>query len=295
MPSFDAAGNNFVQHSNGQSTHYILDDFTQGWKPSEVVLLQHGFVRTAKHWHHWVPPLSREYRVLRRDLRGHGLSSHPVTAGSGDKAYEYTLDTILQEIIDLLDQLGIEKVHFFGESTSGMLGIALAVHHPHRLHSLTICSSPTYLPQQALDTFAFGYPDWPTAVRSLGSRGWGQCIINLGGTVASSDPNYLAWWLDQVAVSEAEGLAGYAEFLSRLDVRHLIGDVKIPMLILGPRHSAVITVESMEDLAKQIHGARLELIDKPGHEIFVSAAEECQAAALDFWHSLGTTQGDAFQ
>lgn len=59
---------------------------------------------------------------------------------------------------------------FLGESTSGMIGEILATEYPNRLHSLTICSSPTYLPPEALTPFAFGHSDWPTACRSLGSR-----------------------------------------------------------------------------------------------------------------------------
>ncbi|KAI0121270.1 Alpha/Beta hydrolase protein [Xylariales sp. AK1849] len=203
------------------------------------------------------------------------------------EVYDYSLETILGEIIDLLDQLGIDKVHFLGESTSGMLGMALAAKYPQRLHSLVICSSPTYLPQQALDSFAFGFRDWPTALRTLGSRGWGRAISNTKGTVTSPDPGYLQWWVDQVAVSDGEGLADYAEFLSRLDARQFIKSIKVPTLILAPKHSAVISVASMEELASQIEAAKLQVIDKPGHEIFTSAAEECQTAALKFWHSLG--------
>jgi pimeloyl-ACP methyl ester carboxylesterase len=60
--------------------------------------------------------------VIRRDLRGHGYSSYPKT----DEAYEYTSDIILDEILDTLDALGVEKVHFLGESTGGMLGEILA-------------------------------------------------------------------------------------------------------------------------------------------------------------------------
>ncbi|KAK6063706.1 3-oxoadipate enol-lactonase [Seiridium cupressi] len=288
MPSFDAAGQSFVHHPNGQTTHYFLDDFTDPWKPSEVILLQHGYCRTATHWYHWVPPLARKYRIIRRDLRGHGLSSSPDMSAAAKQPYDYSLDTLLEEIIDLLDQLGIEKVHFVGESTSGMIGMALAAKHPQRLHSLVLCSSPTYLPQRALETFAFGHPDWPTAARTLGSRGWGETLSKLPGTVSSPDPDYVRWWIDQVAVSSGEGLAGYAAFLSKFDARPFIGAIKVPSLILAPKHSAVIKVSDMEELSRQIEGCRLQVIDKPGHEIFTSAPDECQAAALKFWHSLET-------
>jgi len=115
-------GHTYVQHPNGQETHYILDSFVDPWKSSETILIQHGFGRHAEFWYHWIPVLARRYRVIRRDLRGHGRSSYP---GPKD-SYVYDLDTILGEIVDTLDQLGVEKVHFLGESTGGMLGEILA-------------------------------------------------------------------------------------------------------------------------------------------------------------------------
>lgn len=66
--------------------------------------------------------LSRQFHVIRRDLRGHGHSSYP----REDEKYEYNVETIVGEIVDTLDQLGVEKCHFLGESTGGMLGEILA-------------------------------------------------------------------------------------------------------------------------------------------------------------------------
>lgn len=283
MPQIiDSQGRTFIQHSNGQETHYVVDDFTDPWKPRETILIQHGFCRTTAHWYHWIPILARKYRVIRRDLRGHGLSSYPKSSDN----YDYTLDTILDEILELMDNLKIEKVHFLGESTSGMLGTALAAKHPHRLLSLTICSSPTYLPQAALEKFAFGLADWPTACRTLGSRGWAEALSRGPGTVPSTDTAYLEWWINQVAQSDGEGLAGYAEFLSTLDSRPFLREVSVPMLILAPKNSAVMQVKHMEEVAEQVPGAILKVVDVPSHEIYVTGAEQCQAEAMKFWQSL---------
>ncbi|EMF10379.1 alpha/beta-hydrolase [Sphaerulina musiva SO2202] len=284
----DADGHTFIEHANGQRTHYISDDFTDPWQPRETVLIQHGFCRTAAHWYHWVPALSRAYRVIRRDLRGHGLSSYPSSIRGARGEYDYSLDCLLEEILDLLNCLGIDKVHFLGESTSGMLAEALAAKHPERLHSITVCSSPTHLPPSALNLFSFGHDDWPTACRTLGSRGWAEALSRLPGTVASEDEDYVSWWTEQVSVSDGEGLAGYASFLSTMDARPFLSQIKIPMLILAPKHSAVMTKAQMEDVASQVPGAHLELIDAPGHEIFVSGASQCQAAVLKFWTRVGS-------
>jgi pimeloyl-ACP methyl ester carboxylesterase len=247
-------------------------------------LIQHGFGRHAAFWYHWIPVLARKFRVIRRDLRGHGRSSYASKVES--EKYEYGLDTILGEVVDTLDQLGVGKVHFLGESTGGMLGEILGAKHPERLLSLTICSTPTHLPPAALNLFAFDKKDWPTACRELGSRGWAEALSRIPGTIPVSDPDYLPWYLDQIAISSGEGLAQYAEFLSTLDARPFLDKIKVPTLILSPTQSAAVKIEDMEKLAKTIEGSKLVLVDGPGHEIYVTQAEKCQEVFMHFLGSL---------
>lgn len=282
----DSEGHTFVVHQNGQRTHYILDDFTDPWKPKETILIQHGFGRHAAFWYNWVPILSRRFRILRRTLRGHGHSSY---ACKNDlKAYSYNISTILEEIVDTLDQLGLEKVHFLGESTGGMLGEIFAAEFPERLLSLTVCSSPTFLPPAALKLFAFDKKDWPSACRELGSRGWAEALSRIPGTIPVSDPAYLPWYLDQIAISDGEGLAQYAEFLSTLDARPFLPRIEAPTLILTPTESVAIRVEDQKDLANIIMKSKLEIVEGGGHEIYITRAEECQKVFLQF---LGTLSG----
>ncbi|KAL6246939.1 hypothetical protein RBB50_006246 [Rhinocladiella similis] len=270
----------FITHPTGETTHFIADCHADPWKPCETVLLQGGFGRHSAFFYHWVPALSRHYNVIRRDLRGHGLSSAPPIR---EKPDSYKLDTILSEIVDTLDQLKIEKVHFFGESTSGILGEIFAARYPERLLSLTICSSPTHLPQAALDLFAMGQPSWPEACRTLGSRGWAQALSERPGTMASSDPAYRKWWLDQVSISSGEGLGSYAEFLCTIDSRPVLGSIKLPVLILAPTKSAATTVAAQKEIQQQIGShCRLVEVDGPGHEIYIEAADQCISAFLDF-------------
>ncbi|KAH7393868.1 Alpha/Beta hydrolase protein [Phaeosphaeria sp. MPI-PUGE-AT-0046c] len=282
----DTEGRTYVVHPNGQKTHYVCDDFTEPWKSRETVLIQHGFGRHGKFWYHWIPVLSGKYRVIRRDLRGHGYSSFPPEKEKD--AYQYDLDTILDEVVDTLDQLNIDKVHFLGESTGGMLGEIFAAKYPDRLRSLTICSSPTYLPPSALKLFAFDRADWPTACRELGSQGWTEALSRIPGTIPISELGYLPWYLDQIAISNGEGLAQYAEFLSTLDARPFLSQIRVPMLVLAPTESAAVKVEDQKALAERIEGCKLALVEGGGHEIYVTRAEACQKFFLGFLKGLRT-------
>lgn len=273
-PTTDSQGRTFIHHPNGQTTHYILSDYTDPWKSSsttQTILLQPGFARHSAFWYHWIPRLSLAgYRIIRRDLRGHGLSSVP----SSSSSYAYTLSTILAEIIDTLDQLHVRKVHFVGESTSGILALALASRFPSRLHSVTLISTPLHLPPAAQTLFSFDEPSWPAALRSLGARGWAQRLAGVPGTMAHPDPGYKEWWLEQIARQEAEGLAGYAEFLCReeVDARGWVegGAVAgggVPVLVLVPERSAAVSVEEAGWVGERVPGARVVVVGGRGHEI----------------------------
>jgi pimeloyl-ACP methyl ester carboxylesterase len=224
----------------GQTTYYEDDCFADPFGPTpEVIILQPGYARSTAFWYHWVPPLASKYRVIRRDLRGHGRSSSP----SRD-TYDWSLDTMLAEIIDMLDQLKIDKVHFVGESTSGELGIALAVKYPQRLHSLITCSGPSHIPAELKQLLALGHETWPIAMRTLGSAGWARELAKRPGTGARKEEEvYLDWWISEIGKSSSYGLEQYAIFLEELDVRKLLKDVKLPTLILAPTKSSAAPVE----------------------------------------------------
>ena len=275
-----------ITHPNGQTTRIIIDDFTDPWlspQSKQTILIQPGFGRHSDFWHHWIPSIARHYRVIRRDLRGHGYSSVP-DIGSG---YRYDLDIILGEIVDLLDQIEVAKVHFLGESTGGMVGEAFAAKYPDRVASLMLCATPTHLPPEFFTLCSMGYDSWAEAVRKLGSRGWMEALSKEPGSIGQSDSEYTRWWLEQVGVNPSEGLALYAEWLSELDIGVFQDEISRNgigrrTLILAPMSSRMTNLDDQRSYRVKIKGCEIVEIDGKGHEIFVDKAEECQGALLEF-------------
>jgi len=89
-------------------------------------------------------------------------------------------------------------------------------------------------------------------------------------------------YLDEVGVSDGEGLAQYAEFLETLDARPFLTEITCPMLILAPMESAAVRVEDMQVLKEMVRGSRLVCIEGSGHEIYITRARECQDFLLAF-------------
>ncbi len=63
--------------SDGNRIAYTIDDYTDPWRTPATLLLLHAAMGSSKRWYAAVPPLCRDYRVVRMDLRGHGDSQVP--------------------------------------------------------------------------------------------------------------------------------------------------------------------------------------------------------------------------
>ncbi|MGZ5122515.1 MAG: alpha/beta fold hydrolase [Burkholderiales bacterium] len=132
--------------------HYELADYTPPWRgtPPETFLLYHGYARNMLFWHRWVPLLAGNYRVLRLDARGCGETTIP------PEGSPYTFEQLAGDAIGLMDALGIERVHWVGESSGGIVGMTAALESPDRLQTLTLCDTPFKRSAQIASTYTLG-------------------------------------------------------------------------------------------------------------------------------------------
>lgn len=267
---------------SGHRVHYELDDFTRPWLRSEALLIQHGMGRNAQFWRHWARALAARWVVIRRDLPGHGGSEEP-----GDE-YPWTMDQLVADLVGFLDSLGVSRVHFLGESTGGMLGIAFAARYPLRLGSLTLCASPTTIGPDAQRMFAFGHADWQTALRSLGSLGWARELSRLDGTMGNMSAEQREWTLAQFGNIPTRVLEGYSRMVSHTDVAALLDRIDVPTLILAPTHSAATPMAQQIAMQRAIPDAQLVAIEGAAHEIYLDRAEDCMSAVSRFLESTET-------
>ena len=107
----------------------------------EPLLLLHGFGDTEATWDPILADLASDYRVILPQLRGHGQSTNP----SG----EFTHRVAAQDVLGLLDALGIEEVRAAGHSTGGMTLLHMATAQADRVSAMALLGSTTYFPEQA--------------------------------------------------------------------------------------------------------------------------------------------------
>lgn len=118
-------------NSNGVRIHYTSEG------SGEPVVLVHGVAVNADL--NWRRPgitkaLSRDHQVIMLDVRGHGLSDKPHAPGRYGRE-------MVQDVVRLMDHLGIEKAHIIGYSMGGFIALKMAMMHPERLLSVAPCGA----------------------------------------------------------------------------------------------------------------------------------------------------------
>lgn len=104
---------------------YYRVDGTGPW-----LVLVHGLSQNHMLWSGQLALLAEQYRMLRVDLRGHGYSSAPA-GGYGQVEY-------LDDVLAVLDHLGIGRCYWWGTHTGAALGLLLAALHPQRVVALVL-------------------------------------------------------------------------------------------------------------------------------------------------------------
>ncbi len=118
-----------------------------GSETAQTVVFSHSLAADLGLWAEQVPPLlASGYRVLRVDLRGHG--------GSTIDSKSCTIDDLADDIVGVMDALGIDKAHFVGLSIGGMIGQSLALRFGSRIRSLLLSDTQSESPADAATFWA---------------------------------------------------------------------------------------------------------------------------------------------
>ena len=94
------------------------------------LVLLHGNGEDSSYWNAQIPELTRFYRVIAVDSRGHGAS------GSGGHGLSFEM--MAEDLKTVLDTLGVKKAHFLGFSDGGNLAIKFALTHPEYIDKLIL-------------------------------------------------------------------------------------------------------------------------------------------------------------
>ncbi|MDQ2642394.1 MAG: 3-oxoadipate enol-lactonase [Myxococcota bacterium] len=234
-----------------------------------VLLLSNSLGSTAAMWDSQVPALSSRFRVLRYDLRGHGaspLSPEPFDIGA-----------LGGDVLELLGELRLERVHFCGLSLGGMIGLWLGAHAPSRLDKLVLCNTAPKLGPAEI---------WNSRIEAVRQRGMAAIVTAVIERWFSSgfrdrNPAEVERARQMLLANDADGYAAACAAIRDMDQRADVLEIRVPTLIVAGRYDAATPPSESRWLAERIFGARLLELDA-AHLSNVEAGPRFTASLLDF-------------
>jgi len=243
----------------------MLTHRVEGPATAPAVLLLNGGMMSLSAWDEAAAALAPAYRVVRCDFRGQLLTPElppPDLAAHAD------------DVVALLDHLGVPRVHVVGTSFGGEVGLLLAARHGARVASLVAAT-------------VVDYP--PPSMRATGERlvalceraaagGGGRPFIAAMNEIAFS-PAYRTRFATELAARAAASsalpptwFAGGVRLLQaidRMDLRPELGRIACPTLVITAGLDALMPAERSVAVATAIAGAEHVLVAGCGHALVV--------------------------
>jgi 3-oxoadipate enol-lactonase len=233
-----------------------------GPEGAPALVLSASLGTTLAMWDRVAPLLAERLRVVRYDMRGHGRS--PVPEGP------YSIADLCDDVVTLLDRLGVERASFCGISIGGMVGQWLGAHAPERFDRLVLCCSASYVP-------GGGFAERAATVREAGGTAQlapGVVERWLTPGFAAERPDLRDWLLEMLVSSPAEGYAGCCEAVAGMDLREDRTRITAPTLVIGGAQDPSLPVEHSRAIAEAIPDARLEVLDPGAHLVAVERPQD---------------------
>lgn len=229
--------------------------YSESGRGTPVVLL-HGFPLCSDIWSSQRKRLSERYRVVTPDLRGHGRSPAPPGI--------YTMDTLAQDVLALLDALEIQQAVLMGHSLGGYVTLAAWKRAPERFLALGLIAS-----QAGADT-------------EEGRQGRYQMVekVAAGGSQVVADAMLPKLFAPHLAVENTiinqvrqmilstptAGIIGALQGMAeRHDATGQLSEINVPMLLLSGNKDQLIPLEKAQAMASVIPNATLTVIENVGH------------------------------
>ena len=228
------------------------------------ILLSHGYRSNSQAWNGNLPALTKNYRVITWDNRGHGKTDSPQRQDLYSDAHQVT------DVTSLLGELGVEKAVIGGLSMGGALTMQIALQHPEICLALIICDTgPGYRKRELRDEWNINAHVYHDELMTRGLEGLDSTpeVMNVRDHHESAQG--LAKAAIGMVLQRNEGVLGR------------LGQIDIPTLVIvGALDEKFLN--SADYISSRVPNARKVVIPDAGHAANIDNPEAFDAAVLQF-------------
>lgn len=247
---------------NGTQLHYA----EEGPQGGAAVVFANSLGTDFRIWDAVLPHLRPGLRVLRYDLRGHGLSES--TPGP------YSIEMLADDAAALMDHLGIADAVFVGLSIGGMIGQSLAAGRPDLLRALVISNSAARIGEPSM------WRGRIEAIRANGLTGISAPTMERWFSPAFRASGAASPWQRMLERQPADGYIACCEAIAGADLSDEAARLSLPVQLIAGELDGATPTDLVAATAELIGGARSEVIEGAGHMPCVETPE-AHAAILN--------------
>ncbi|HYC46193.1 MAG TPA: alpha/beta hydrolase [Burkholderiales bacterium] len=259
----------YFKASDGLKLAYAVDDFSDPWRAQETLILIHAAMGSSRRLYKWIPTLSRHFRVVRPDMRGHGETQIP---GPG----QLSLERLARDVIELADHLNVPKFHLAGSSAGAIVSIQTTLDYPDRVLTLSNFASTPGLKPSNIDMNR-----WVSLIREHGLKGM------LEKTIEERFPNvqdkgFVRWFIDESAKTNADLFCRFGPMMKEVDQTDRLHEIRCPMLNVVPGHDPLGSIDQYAVYKKHVPDCEFVVYEGLPHNITDSVPVRCAEDLLKF-------------
>jgi len=213
-------------------------------------------------WSHLLHAIAADFRLVRYDARGNGLSDWEVD--------DISFEAFVRDLESVVDQAGLDRFALLGISQGCAISIAYAVRHPERVSHLVLYGGFARGRRKRGSQTAI---DQANALETLVRSGWGQenpafRQVFTSQFIPGGSPEQIQWFNElQRRTTSPENAARIRGAVDNIEITDLLSHVKVPTLVMHCRDDAVQPFEEGRRMAADIKGAQFVALEGRNHLI----------------------------
>lgn len=255
---------------NGIRVHHAIAGDPDG----APIVLANSLGTDFRIWDRVLPLLPAGLRVLRYDMRGHGLSDAPEGG--------YFMGDLVADAAALMEVTGFGNAVFVGLSIGGVVAQGLAAERPDLVRAAVLSNTAAKIGTEA------SWNDRIATVRAGGIAAIADKVMELWFTRAfhAARPDELAAWRHMLTRTPLDGYLGCCAAIAGTDLRESTANLRQPVLALVGDADGSTPPDLVRETAGSIVGARFEIVRGAGHIPCVEQPEATAALIAGFLKEL---------
>ncbi|HHX91886.1 MAG TPA: 3-oxoadipate enol-lactonase [Paracoccus sp.] len=249
--------------------HYRIDGDPQG----APVVFANSLGTDLRLWDKVVPHLPAGLKIIRYDMRGHGLSDAPPAP--------YAMGALVRDLERLLDYLSVRDAVLVGLSIGGMVAQGLAVKRLDQIRALVLSNTAAKIGTAAM------WENRVATVSAHGVEGLADAILERWFPPAFRDSAEGRGWRHMLVRTPVAGYAGCSAAIAGTDFYATTASLRLPALAIAGSEDGSTPPDLVREMIELIPGGRFALIRGSGHLPCVDQPEAYAQVLGEFLASLG--------